>query len=293
MSGQNYWGGSDLVFQCLVDEERVLGFKKIIEKCVKKGDIVVDLGTGTGILALLAAEAGAGLIYAIESDENLHAITEQNLLISKHSSRIKLIKADAAKIELPEKVDVVICEMVATGLIDELQVPVMNNIGKYCKDTTKMIPKKIVSFVEAVEAHEIFCGHKMHVIQYEYAWSRHPVPRALSEKVQYLEVDFRNPSTNEVSFLKELSIKEVGNLNAIKITSVTIFPDDSILGSTSSYCMPLILPLPEMKVEKGDKVLIRINYKLCEGMKKLDYSAVVRKKDSLLGSPMTKKMYAS
>ena len=71
-SSAEYWGGSDMIFQCLIDRKRALMFKKVIDKFVTKTSIVVDAGTGTGILAMFAAAAGAKKVYAIEADKNFY-----------------------------------------------------------------------------------------------------------------------------------------------------------------------------------------------------------------------------
>lgn len=51
----------------LNDRLRTAGFLKAINSVVRAGDIVVDIGTGTGVLAVAAARAGARHVYAIES----------------------------------------------------------------------------------------------------------------------------------------------------------------------------------------------------------------------------------
>jgi predicted RNA methylase len=45
--------------ECLYDEVRVKHFQKAISNTVSDGDIVVDAGSGTGLLGMLAARAGA------------------------------------------------------------------------------------------------------------------------------------------------------------------------------------------------------------------------------------------
>ena len=49
---KEYWSMTEGVFNCLIDEERTKAFEKAILNTVKKGDIVVDMGTGSGVLAM-------------------------------------------------------------------------------------------------------------------------------------------------------------------------------------------------------------------------------------------------
>jgi hypothetical protein len=62
----------------LMDRVRVDQYAAAIAKVVKPGDVVLDIGSGNGLLALLAARAGARKVYAVERSEatrfvNAHA----------------------------------------------------------------------------------------------------------------------------------------------------------------------------------------------------------------------------
>lgn len=69
-----------------------------------KGMNVIDMGTGTGILAILAIMRGASQVTAIEIDEAayVNAIENVRLNLSGNPSAIKLIHGDASVLEMLE-----------------------------------------------------------------------------------------------------------------------------------------------------------------------------------------------
>lgn len=270
--GELYWSGSDFNFWCFIDKKRTLHLKKVISNLVNPGDIVVDVGTGTGILAIFAAEAGAKKVYAIESDQNLWKTLETNFRSNGYAERIKFIKGDARDIKLPEKADVIICEMIATGLIDEIQIPVLNNILKYSKNRNHIVPYTLRNYIDLVYNNNKFYNHILHIIRYEYSW--HPELKSLSytQKHLYREIDFRIINNDMVDAKLDLKIERSGKINGLRISNETVFPDGSILGDSEAYCIPLILPIKEQQVQKGDTYTLRRSYNMCKGLKTIDYT---------------------
>lgn len=107
-----YWSMTEGVFNCLIDEERSMAFAKAIAATVRPGDVVVDMGTGSGVLAMLAVRAGAKKVYAIEIDRSNIATLDAVFRANGLEDRIVLIHGDVCKVDLPEKVDVIIGEMI-------------------------------------------------------------------------------------------------------------------------------------------------------------------------------------
>uniref|UniRef100_A0A453AQT4 type I protein arginine methyltransferase n=1 Tax=Aegilops tauschii subsp. strangulata TaxID=200361 RepID=A0A453AQT4_AEGTS len=84
-----------------------------------EGKVVVDVGAGSGILSLFAAQAGAKHVYAVEASE---MVEHAQRLISGNPSfgqRITIIKGKVEEVELPEKADILISEPMGTLLVNE------------------------------------------------------------------------------------------------------------------------------------------------------------------------------
>ena len=94
----------------IADRIRLGAYRRALEEVVTPGAVVVDIGTGTGILAVLACQFGARKVYAIENDE----IIELARRIAKDNGchdRIEFIRDLSTRVELPEKADVVVADI--------------------------------------------------------------------------------------------------------------------------------------------------------------------------------------
>ncbi|KAK4745602.1 hypothetical protein SAY87_011914 [Trapa incisa] len=83
------------------------------------GRVVVDVGAGSGILSLFAAQAGAKHVYAVEASEmaeHARRLIAGNWYLGE---RITVIKGKVEEIELPEKADILISEPMGTLLVNE------------------------------------------------------------------------------------------------------------------------------------------------------------------------------
>ncbi|MDQ6948095.1 MAG: class I SAM-dependent methyltransferase [Actinomycetota bacterium] len=95
----------------LADKRRVAAFRRAIEATVRPGDVVLDLASGTGILGLLAASAGATHVYSIESS-SLIGLTRQIASANGWRDRFTFLRELSTFAELPEKVDVVVSDQI-------------------------------------------------------------------------------------------------------------------------------------------------------------------------------------
>ena len=95
----------------LADPARLSGFQRAIGDVVRPGDVVLDLGAGTGILGFLACRAGAARVYAIEAT-GLIGLARELCRANGFGDRVTFIKAYSRWTDLPEKVDVVFADQI-------------------------------------------------------------------------------------------------------------------------------------------------------------------------------------
>jgi type I protein arginine methyltransferase len=94
---------------------------------------VLDAGTGSGILACLAARAGARVVYAVDQADILEAargVVERSGL----AAQVRLLRGDFRDIRLPEPVDLVITETfgawaLAEAGLEDLVTTCQNNLA--------------------------------------------------------------------------------------------------------------------------------------------------------------------
>lgn len=124
----------------LQDSVRCKAFQRAITETVTPGCAVLDIGAGTGILSMFAAQAGARVVYAVEQTqiaEVAREIIEENGL----RDQITVIQNDMAAIELPEKVDVIVSEWLGGYGVDENLLPIIVLArDRWLKPGGKMIP---------------------------------------------------------------------------------------------------------------------------------------------------------
>lgn len=114
----NHMRTLDLQVILLKDRRRVDAYARAIRKVVRPGDVVLDLGSGTGILSLLAARAGARKVYGIEQDGIVYvarALARENGL----ADRVTFIRGNFETTPVPERADVCFTEHLSNvGIIE-------------------------------------------------------------------------------------------------------------------------------------------------------------------------------
>jgi len=122
----------------LDDETRTKSFIDAISKHIHTDSVLLDIGTGTGVLAIAAAKMGAK-VYAVERTD---MIEFAKALAKKNNCKIEFIENDIANIDSSsiEPCDIVVSEMLGNVLLDETLITVMKNGKRFLKPDGVLIP---------------------------------------------------------------------------------------------------------------------------------------------------------
>ena len=89
---------------------RVGAYRRALEKIVRPGAVVVDIGTGTGLFAVFACHLGARKVFAIESGEVIE-LARQIAKDNGCAERIEFIRDVSTRVELPDRADVIVADI--------------------------------------------------------------------------------------------------------------------------------------------------------------------------------------
>ena len=102
----------------LHDDRRTSDYVGAVRSAVRSDDIVLDIGTGSGVLAIAAARAGARHVYAVEASD-IADVAERVFAANGMQDRVTLIRGWSRDVELPEPADVLVAEVIGNEPFEE------------------------------------------------------------------------------------------------------------------------------------------------------------------------------
>lgn len=149
------------------DRVRTDAYVEALRRGVSEGCTVLDIGTGTGILAMLACRFGARRVYAVEPNEAIH-LAREIAAANGYADRITFIQGLSTQLTLPEQVDVVVCDLRGALPLFQMAIPSIADARKrHLAPGGKLIPRRDTLWAAAVEAPEVYRN-------YTAPWGEHP-----------------------------------------------------------------------------------------------------------------------
>ena len=143
----------------IADTARIDAFTRALRRVITPESVVVDIGTGTGILALLACQLGARRVYAIEPNEAIH-VAREAAAANGYADRIEFLQALSTAVTLPEQVHLIVSDI--GGLLPWLQHHVTTIIDartRFLAPGGTLMPRSDALWMALVEAPELYRRH--------------------------------------------------------------------------------------------------------------------------------------
>jgi predicted RNA methylase len=246
------WGSSDFAYVCLRDVVRTTSFQRAIMRTVQQGDVVLEVGAGTGIVSLFAATAGARKVFAVEIDEYLCHCLAETVRANGLTGIIEVLPGDAREIDLPSSVDVVIAELIDTGLVEEPQIPVLNSLLERGVATaaTRFVPDAYHTEVQLMWMDERLYGHAIRAPRHEWpflaghdGWIQFEAVEGSRRAVVWSGRFAAGPHQPEVRRKLTLPVHPGGSVNALKLCGRVVLAEDLEVGATNVMNGDKLLPL--------------------------------------------------
>jgi len=138
---------------------------KIIDKYIIKGDDVIDIGCGTGILSIISKKLGAKNIYAIDLDKSAIIATKQNVVLNKIND-INILFGELSNLDNSINANIIVVNIIA-----DIVIELTNSFKNYLKKNGIIICSGIIKSreKEVVKA-LIDNGYTIKEIVYDNGW---------------------------------------------------------------------------------------------------------------------------
>lgn len=253
--------------RCMLDKKRTFALLQAIERYAKPGDVVVEAGLGTGILAVMAAGMGAE-VYGIEINEETLALAGQLCCALAERGffqpeNLHLIGADASAWRPDRPVDLIISENIYAGMFYEMQIPIVNNLLQCSSCRCRTLPEAMKSYVILAQVKgPTQKGHGQSFSPSDeegriYQW------RELSEPALYDEIDFGRRNGLQCSADLKLQATGSGVVNSLLIYSPVRVAEGIILERQDMIFMGediFVVIDPPLSVNEGSWVRLRMAY---------------------------------
>ncbi|MDQ3194057.1 MAG: methyltransferase domain-containing protein [Bacteroidota bacterium] len=270
----------------LADKSRMDTYHEAITRYVNKDDIVIDLGTGTGILSFFAAKKSPRKIYAIDHGKIIESA--KKIAVHNKISNIEFVNANSRSFSIKEKADIIIHEQIGALLFDEHMIEnILDLRDRLLKKGGKILPGKYEVFLAPVKLkdnsqvpyiweqemygvnYDCFDDLKTNIdAQYGILKVRpETIDYFLGEPVKFLSFDMEKMKAEDIpkDIKINTTINRAGRCDGFCFYFNIIFDDNIILStdpinSSTHWNIP-IFRCPTMNYEKNKHVSFSLSWK--------------------------------
>lgn len=142
------------------DHERNHAYDAALRRAVKPDSLVLEIGTGSGIVAMMAARAGARKVVTCEVNPVLARVAAESVARNGYADRVTVVPTLSTRLtvgqELPEKADVFVSELINIGMLAPRMLSVLQHARTHLvKPGAAIIPRASTVYGMLVEAPEL------------------------------------------------------------------------------------------------------------------------------------------
>jgi len=144
----------------VADRVRMEAYREALRRTVRPGCVVLDIGTGFGIHALLACQLGAGRVYALDPSDAIQ-VGRELARANGFGDRIEFIQDLSTRVELPARADVVVSDLRGALPLYGQHIPAIADArARLLAPDGVLIPERDDLYVAVVEAEEAYHQHR-------------------------------------------------------------------------------------------------------------------------------------
>lgn len=241
--------------EMIKDRERVQQICAALDEVLEPTSIHGELGAGTGIFAIYAAQRCAK-VYAVERDPEVFALAQKNIAASGLAHKIELTLGDALKFQPPERLDSLLAEMLSVWCVHEPQVPVLNDARRrMLKPNGRTIPAAVTNLVELGEYDFSALGVACPAVIPQFTGIT--APRIKTVSVPVGRYDFSEEVPMEHTIDHPLTLLAGGRVNCARLSSIVELSPTVSFFSTDSLMPQTLVPLAPVAGRRGDTLHFR------------------------------------
>lgn len=178
------------------DRTRMNAYSEALRQAVQPGCVVLDIGTGTGIFALLACRLGARRVYAVDFNDAIH-VARDIAAANGYGERITFIQGLSFEVALPERADVIVSDLRGVLPLYKRHIPAIADARRrLLAPGGTLIPQRDTLWAAVVEAAEAY-------LPVDSPWEDLPYGFNMSAARQITANSWRKAAMTPAQFLAE------------------------------------------------------------------------------------------
>ena len=136
----------------IADRVRVDAYSQALRKAVRPGDVVLEIGTGPGVFAVLACQLGAARVYAVEPDSVIQ-VAREIAAANGCAGSIEFIEDLSTRATLPAQAGVIVSDLRGVLPFFQHHLPsIADARRRFLAPGGTLIPKRDAVWVAVAEA---------------------------------------------------------------------------------------------------------------------------------------------